>query len=325
MEYNISQGDALCKYASWPSPIVIVSDGPYGLGSFIGDPKNTNSLDKWYKPHIKAWSKYSSPLTTLWFWNSEIGWAKVHHVLEEQGWIYRACCIWDKGISHIAGNSNTKTLRKFPVVTEVCVHYIRSPEFTINKEKQKISAKMWLRNEWLRSGIPFNKANEACRVKNAATRKYLTKDHLWYFPPGKMFDRLSSYANLHGKEDEKPYFSIDGKNILTGSQWEKLRAKFNCEIGVTNVWREPPLRSKERIKIKNKSIHPNQKPLSLMKRIINCSSDVGDVVWEPFGGLFSASVAAVRSRRQAFTAEINQDVYEYGLERFLKDKNETIY
>lgn len=33
----------------------------------------------------------------------------------------------------------------------------------------------------------FSKANEACGVKNAASRKYLAKDHLWYCPPAKEF------------------------------------------------------------------------------------------------------------------------------------------
>ena len=47
-------------------------------------------------------------------------------------------------------------------------------------------------------GCPFAKANEACGVKNAATRKYLTGDHLWYFPPPDVFQRLVDYANTHG-------------------------------------------------------------------------------------------------------------------------------
>lgn len=34
-------------------------------------------------------------------------------------------------------------------------------------------------HEWQRAGLPLYKANEACGVKNAATRKYLTQDWLW--------------------------------------------------------------------------------------------------------------------------------------------------
>jgi len=48
-------------------------------------------LPNWYKPHIEAWSKAAIPCTTLWFWNSEIGWAVVHPLLEKYGWRYVNC------------------------------------------------------------------------------------------------------------------------------------------------------------------------------------------------------------------------------------------
>ena len=35
---RIELSDALTRYDSWPVPTVIVSDGPYGLGLFPGDP-----------------------------------------------------------------------------------------------------------------------------------------------------------------------------------------------------------------------------------------------------------------------------------------------
>lgn len=58
-------------------------------------------------------------------WNTEIGWASVHKEIINQGWEFVNCHVWDKGVAHIAGNTNTKTLRKFPVVTEVCVQYVK--------------------------------------------------------------------------------------------------------------------------------------------------------------------------------------------------------
>jgi DNA modification methylase len=44
-------------------------------------------------------------------------------------------------------------------------------------------------------------------------------------------------------------------------------------------------------------------------RQILASSDVGDVIWEPFGGLASASVAALRLGRRAHAAEIDADYF----------------
>jgi len=309
----IYHADVTSLYDRWESPVVIISDGPYGVSGFSGDLPSPDELPKWYEPHIKAWSEKSTPLTTLWFWNTEIGWAKVHPILEKYGWRYVNCHIWDKGISHVAGNSNTKTLRKFPVVTEVCVQYVKEATFEVNG--QKLTMQEWLRYEWKRTGLPFHKANEACGVKNAATRKYLAKDHLWYYPPVSAFEKLINYANEYGNPKGRPYFSIDGKKPLTGDEWAKMRAKFYCKPGITNVWREPPLNGKERIKINGKSIHLNQKPLKLMELIIESSSDKGDLVWEPFGGLCTAAIAAYKLGRKCYSAEIWREFHEIAVRR----------
>ena len=151
-------GDALALCRAWPSPTVIISDGPYGVSGYEGDLHKAEGLANWYDPHIAAWSELSTPFTTLWFWNTELGWAEVHPVLKKYGWVYRSCNIWNKGIGHIAGNSNTKTLRRFPVVTEVCAHYVRHPKFVLG-ENHNVSAQDWLRAEWLRTGLPFYLAN----------------------------------------------------------------------------------------------------------------------------------------------------------------------
>lgn len=307
-------GDALSFYQDWDSPVVIISDGPYGIGGYAGDPHIHHNLANWYEPHIAAWSAKASPQTTLWFWNTEVGWATVHPVLEKYGWEYRECNIWNKGIAHVAGNSNTQVIRKFPVVTEVCVHYIKKPCF--KAANREMTMQEWLRFEWERTGLPLYKTNEACEVKSAASRKYLTKDHLWYFPPVEAFEKLARYANEYGKQSGKPYFSVDGINPLTKHEWAKMRAKFECPIGITNVWDVPPLNGKERLKNGVKAVHLNQKPIQLMELIISVSSDEGDLVWEPFGGLFTGALVSRSLKRSCVASEINEHVYSYGLERF---------
>ena len=306
-------GDALDLYEQWEKPTVIISDGPYGVNGYPGDLVTPDGLGEWYEPHIKKWSEMSTPLTTLWFWNTEVGWATVHPMLEKYGWTYVSCCIWDKGMSHVAGNTNTKTIRHLPVVTEVCVQYVKKPIFFV--DGKTMSMKEWLRYEWGRTGLPFSKTNEACNVKDAATRKYFTKCHLWYMPPAEAFEKIASYANEHGQESGKPYFSIDGNRQISRDEWANMRSKFYCPIGVTNVWQVPQLRNGERIKINQKAVHLNQKPLSLVKRTIEMTSDANDVVWDPFAGLFTTAIASYELERKCYCAEIRQEVFDYGVER----------
>lgn len=314
MEYPIIEhGDSLVLSNKWPDPVVIMSDGPYGVDGYDGDLLDYEDLASWYEPHISNWAKRSSALTTLWFWNTEVGWAEVHPILKKHGWIYRSCNIWDKGLAHIAGNSNTKTLRRFPVVSEICAHYIRQPRFIL--DGNGLSAQDWLRAEWKRTKLPFSEANTACGVKNAATRKYLTNDHLWYFPPPEVFEKLVMYANEHGDPIGRPHFSLDGMSVLSGSQWEQLRGKFYCEPGVTNVWSIPAVRDSERIKCDGRAVHPNQKPMSIMCRLIKCSSDENDVVWEPFGGLATAAIASTHLGRRGYAAEIDIQTFSHAKKR----------
>lgn len=313
---NIIFGDSLDHYQNWSAPDCIVSDGAYGVLGFEGDTSDHTGMPEWYEPHIEAWSQRATAKTVLWFWNSEIGWASVHPILEKYGWRYVNANIWDKGVGHIAGNVNTKKIRRFPVVSEVCVQYVF---------EAKIDGKIlkhWLFDEWKRTGLPMRQANTACGVADAAVRKYLDQGHLWYWMPPEMFQKLVDWANEHGDPSGRPYFSNNGKQPMNADDWAQTRADFNCPHGVTNVWQRPALRGAERIKsegTRGRAVHLNQKPLDLMTRIVEASTKEGAVVWEPFGGLFSASVAARRAGLKSFAGEIDPTYFHYGMQRVIEE------
>lgn len=320
--FDIYHGNVFDVYNDWPSPDLIISDGAYGVGGFKGDVFEASNLIEWYQPHLLEWAKKAKPSTSLWFWNTELGWATVHPYLLATGWEYVQLGIWNKGLAHIAGNVNGKTIRQLPVVTEVSALYRRKVFFE-TEDGQVLDVKNWLRYEWKRSGLPLSKANEACGVKNAATRKYLTADWLWYWPPGEAVERMADYCMKYGRHTDYPYFSVDGKSSVTANSWDHLRAVWNHKNGITNVWNRPPLSDSERLKgtmersaprtykpTKLSAAHLNQKPLDLMVTQVEATTNSGDVVWEPFGGLASASVASVLLGRHAYAAEIDNTFFD---------------
>lgn len=312
--------DALDCYKKWPTPTAIISDGAYGVLGFEGDTSDHLRIPEWYEQHVKAWAAAATPQTTLWFWNSEIGWAAAHPVLEKYGWRYMNANVWNKGRAHIAGNVNTAKIRRFPVVTEVCVQYVLEPQV------EGKTLKSWLLGEWKRTGLPMRRANEACGVKDAAVRKYFDQGHLWYFPPPHAMHRISEYANRLGRREGRPYFSLDGRNPVTEKEWAGMRSKFRCPFAVTNVWDRGPVNGDERFKIPGgKAVHLNQKPVDLMMRIIEASTDEGDVVWEPFGGLCTGAIAARRLKRRAFAAENDSTYFEYAWKRLSSERNELLH
>lgn len=296
----IFEGDSLEHYSRWGTPAMIMSDGPYEAEGCLSD---------FYEPHIAEWSRHAMPQTTLWFWCSEVGWAEVHQTIVSHGWEYRSCNIWNKGASGISGDVPSRTSSSIPVVTEVCVQYSRKP--LLNIDGAEVPIKSWLRCEWERTGLPYSAANEACGVSDAATRKYLTESDVWYMPPVDALCRMTEYANLNGAEEGRPYFSLDGESPMTRADWMRCRPKFRCPYGMTNVWDARRFRASR----SQRSKHQSQKPLPLVRTLVEMSTGIGDAVWEPFGGMCTAAVASYELGRACRSAEKDPDVYAKAVRR----------
>lgn len=78
-----------------------------------------------------------------------------------------------------------------------------------------------------------------------------------------------------------------------------------------NVWNF----NRVRFKMAEYENHPTQKPEALLERIIKASSNVGDVVLDPFSGSFTTSAVAVRLGRNAIGIDMNEEYFEIGLRR----------
>ena len=66
---------------------------------------------------------------------------------------------------------------------------------------------------------------------------------------------------------------------------------------------------------KYKSLHGSQKPLELIETTILATTDAGDAVWEPFGGLCPAAICAYQLGRASHSAEIVSEFYRAAVER----------
>ena len=61
--------------------------------------------------------------------------------------------------------------------------------------------------------------------------------------------------------------------------------------------------------------HPSQKPEALLERIIKASSNVGDIVLDPFGGTFTTCAVARRLGRRSVGIELEIEYIKIGLRR----------
>jgi len=62
---------------------------------------------------------------------------------------------------------------------------------------------------------------------------------------------------------------------------------------------------------KDKKVYSNQIPEALLERIILCTTNLGDLVADPFSGTFSSSRTAMRLGRRAWGCDLNSEVIKW--------------
>lgn len=97
------------------------------------------------------------------------------------------------------------------------------------------------------------------------------------------------------------YFTHSTETVIWAAKGTKSRHKFNYDLmrrenggkQMKSVWRITPPESWE----KERGKHPTQKPVRLLKRIIEAASDPGDLVFDPFMGSGTTGVACALTKR----------------------------
>ena len=122
-------------------------------------------------------------------------------------------------------------------------------------------------------------------------------------------------------KDAKSKYTFNHQDILieakTGAKRKLIDYRknppqpYSTEKVPGNVWNF----SRVRFKMDEYENHPTQKPEQLLERIIKASSNISDVVLDPFSGSFTTSAVAGRLGRIAIGIDMNEDYFEIGLRR----------
>jgi site-specific DNA-methyltransferase (adenine-specific) len=86
---------------------------------------------------------------------------------------------------------------------------------------------------------------------------------------------------------------------------------YNSEKVPGNVWEF----ARVRYRMDEYENHPTQKPVALLERIIKASSNVDDLVLDPFSGTFTTSFVAQQLSRKSIGIELQEDYVKIGLRR----------
>jgi site-specific DNA-methyltransferase (adenine-specific) len=86
---------------------------------------------------------------------------------------------------------------------------------------------------------------------------------------------------------------------------------YSSEKVPGNVWEF----ARVRYRMDEYENHPTQKPIALLERIIKASSNVGDLVLDPFSGTFTTSFVAKQLGRKSIGIELQEEYVKIGLRR----------
>jgi len=202
--------------------------------------------------------------------------ARMLPLLEQSGLKLRQQIVVDKGIKAVSGRA-TRGYRMFPNVTESILFLFKDPI---------PYARELLKSRQKELGIPAKVINERLGVKSNGGGMwsiYTGRNICEQLPTKEVWDRLQDILEFQ-------------------YAYEKLQITFNPIQGLTDVWTDVDFYAE-----KGKRIHPTQKPLPLIERLVCVSSNAGNLVMDPFSGSGTTAVACEKLARDWLAFELDQD------------------
>lgn len=134
-------------------------------------------------------------------------------------------------------------------------------------------------------------------------------------------------VRIPSKYPGKRYFKGAKKGQISGNPkgknpedvWEMTLERLVDDWDAL-IWEIPNVKSNHPEKLE----HPCQFPVELVERCVLALTDENDIVYDPFAGVGSSLVAALKNNRYAYGTELEQKYVKIGLERIERLKNDTL-
>lgn len=144
------------------------------------------------------------------------------------------------------------------------------------------------------------------------------RGYAYYFP---MINAALPVRNLivwDKKSGPGSFYSFAHELIIFGT----YRSKTKAGVG-SNVWREAAFSSGAR-STDGEKVHPTQKPVALLTRMIEDSTEPGAVVLDTFMGSGTTAVACLRTGRQFIGFELDEQYHAIAQQRIAETVDELM-
>jgi len=125
-------------------------------------------------------------------------------------------------------------------------------------------------------------------------------------------------VRIPAKYPGKRYFKGEKKGQISGNPkgknpedvWEMTLERL-VDDWDAQIWEIPNVKNNHPEKVN----HPCQFPVELVERCVLALTNEGDIVYDPFAGVGSALIAALKNGRRAYGSELEQSYVDIGLNR----------
>jgi len=152
---------------------------------------------------------------------------------------------------------------------------------------------------------------------------FLLQEIVWNYGAGVAGKRFFSPRNekflWYVKDEDNYVFNLDDvrdPNVKYPNQKKNGRLKCNpLGKNPSDVWEFPKVTSGEDRSSSERTAHPAQFPEAVVSRIMRASSNVGQMVFDPFIGSGTTAIVALQERRRVLGFEINADYCKIAADR----------
>lgn len=143
----------------------------------------------------------------------------------------------------------------------------------------------------------------------------------WYDALDHKFD-ATNFMVWHKTNPTPKFFKngfLNSCEIILCCWNKKHKWNFTNQKEMHNFFESPICSGPERLKDPK---HPTQKPLSLLKHIVKTASNEGDTVFDPFMGVASTGVAALKLNRKFVGIELEELYFDASKKRLIETNND---
>lgn len=178
-----------------------------------------------------------------------------------------------------------------------------------------------LKADWCITDPPYGIGIDHQKLSISNNPKHNRKEHSgggWDkgIPPKEIFDLIFECSNnqvLFGANYFNQYLPQGNKGWVVWDKGQRDLTMSDCELIYSSTDNPTRIITYNRVELlKDGTIHPTQKPIALLVKLLNMFTKEGDLILDPFAGSQSLRIACHKLKRDYIGFEIDKDYYEKG-------------